>query len=117
MDQIDIMNPKFQFKAPMTLEERGAMEKFKDALDDDDNSDYDSDIHSDNLLIRFLRARKLDIAKASLMFNEYLKFRVEYKVDTIIKVIFFLINLRVLFLLREKNYLSYFQQVIMGSTK
>jgi hypothetical protein len=76
-----------KFTAPMTLEERGAMEKLKDALEEDENSDYDSDIHSDNLLIRFLRARQLNIEKAALMFNNFLKFKVEYKVDTILTVI------------------------------
>ena len=46
-----------KFTAPMTLEERGAMEKLKDALEEDENSDYDSDLHSDNLLIRLNRLR------------------------------------------------------------
>lgn len=80
-----IMHPSFKFKAHLTLEERTALGKFKDAMDEDDDCDFDEDIHSDNLLIRFLRARKLDIPKTLLMFKEYLKFREEYKVDTIIQ--------------------------------
>lgn len=70
----------------MTLEERNVIEKFKDALEEDDNCDYDSDIHSDGLLIRFLRARKLDMDKSLFMFKEYLKFREEYKIESLLKV-------------------------------
>ena len=66
----------------MTLEERGALEKFKDLLEEKD-IDYDSDENDDLVLLRFLRARKLDLNKALEMFNEYLKFREEYQVDEI----------------------------------
>jgi hypothetical protein len=77
------MDQMKKFTAPMTLEERGALEKFKDALEDDENCDYDSDIHSDGLLLRFLRARKLMLDKSLFMFKEYLKFYESYNVASI----------------------------------
>jgi len=75
-----------KFTAPMTLEERGAMEKFKDKLENEEDCDYDCDVHSDNLLIRFLRARQCDVNKAYFMFTEYLKFREKMQLETILTV-------------------------------
>ena len=69
---------------PMTLEERNALEKFKDLLEEED--DYDSDIHFDGMLIRFLRGRKLDLKETMKMFKDYLKFYDDNKIESLITV-------------------------------
>jgi len=66
----------------MTLEERGALEKFKDILDEHD-IDYETDYCDDMTLIRFLRARKLDMVKSLEMFQNFLKWREEQNIDDI----------------------------------
>ena len=71
-----------KFTASITLEERGGMEKFKDYLDDQE-IDYDEDKFDTSFLIRFLRARKLDIKKSAEMFNNYLQWRIDEDIDNI----------------------------------
>ena len=66
----------------MTLEERMAVDKFKDHLDDKD-VEYDEDKYDTKTLVRFLRARKLDIEKAYTMFTEFLSWRETDDVDHI----------------------------------
>jgi len=86
-DNYKINDEKFKkLVIPMTLEERNSLEKFKDALDEDDDCNYDSDIHSDGLLLRFLRARKLVLKDVIKMFKDYLKFFEDYKVEQLYKV-------------------------------
>ena len=40
-------------------------------------------VYDDPYLLRFLRARKFDIAKTQLMFNDFIKWRKENDVDNI----------------------------------
>ncbi len=70
------------FNPSMTLEERGAIEKFKDLLDERD-FEYDEERFNNKFLIRFLRARKLDLEKAYIMFTDYINWREKENVDNI----------------------------------
>ena len=65
---------------PMTLEERNVLSKLQDMLD---AKDIDYDNFDENYLMRFLRARKLDIQKAFTMFTEFLDWRTKENVDDI----------------------------------
>jgi len=71
-----------KFAPPMTIEERGTIEKFKDYLDLKE-VEYDEDKYDNKFLIRFLRARKLDLEKAYIMFTDYLKWRETENVEKI----------------------------------
>ncbi|KAJ3068291.1 cytosolic factor, phosphatidylinositol/phosphatidylcholine transfer protein [Podochytrium sp. JEL0797] len=42
---------------------------------------YDPALHPDDLLLRFLKARKFDLPKAHLMFSNYLSWRVSFHVE------------------------------------
>ncbi|KAI8615844.1 CRAL-TRIO domain-containing protein [Chytriomyces sp. MP71] len=46
---------------------------------------YDPKEHGDDLLLRFLKARKFDLEKATLMFTNCLKWRVEFGVEDIVQ--------------------------------
>ncbi len=72
-----------KFVGPMTLEERNALTKFKDAMDD---KDIDYDDYDDNYLTRFLRARKLDIPKVYEMFKNFIDWREKENVDDVMSV-------------------------------
>jgi hypothetical protein len=67
---------------PFTSEESAALSKFKDLLKSK-KVDYNSLKFDDFYLVRFLRARKLDQAKTLEMFTNFLKWRVENKIDDI----------------------------------
>ncbi|KAJ3261278.1 cytosolic factor, phosphatidylinositol/phosphatidylcholine transfer protein [Chytriomyces hyalinus] len=45
---------------------------------------YDSKEHPDDLLLRFLKARKFDLEKSMLMFNNYLQWRQSFGVEDIV---------------------------------
>ena len=45
---------------------------------------YKAELYDDYYLLRFLRARKFDLQKTLLMFTNYLKWRVEFKVDELV---------------------------------
>ncbi len=67
---------------PLTKEETDAVEKIKELIQKD-NLIYDSNIINNNYLIRFLRARKLNIDKAFIMFKEYIKWREDFDIKNI----------------------------------
>ena len=79
------MDVKKKFNGPMTLEERNTLSKFQDMLDD---KDIDYENYDENYLIRFLRARKLDIPKAYTMFLEFIEWRAKEKIDSILSLEF-----------------------------
>ncbi|KAJ3353986.1 cytosolic factor, phosphatidylinositol/phosphatidylcholine transfer protein [Entophlyctis luteolus] len=63
-----------------------ALAKFRQALQKDASPLYTPAIDADEaLLLRFLRARRLDIDKAKAMLDAYLAWRVDFKVDDIVK--------------------------------
>ena len=45
-------------------------------------------IYDDYYMLRFLRARKFDMDKTKLMFNNFLTWRKEHDVDNILEVMF-----------------------------
>jgi len=51
--------------------------------------DYKPSEHSDELLLRFLKARKFNVDKAKLMFSEYLTWRQTFGVDDIVNNLVF----------------------------
>jgi hypothetical protein len=64
-------------------QEKG-LEEFKRFIKE--NSITDNPQFDDYYLLRFLRARKFDQEKTKLMFNNFLEWRKEFTVDTIINV-------------------------------
>ncbi|KAJ3342654.1 cytosolic factor, phosphatidylinositol/phosphatidylcholine transfer protein [Gonapodya sp. JEL0774] len=66
-----------------TPEQQAALNEFKDSLKADNL--YDSDFMDDHTLLRFLRARRFDVAKTKLMFVHFLNWRKEFKVEEIYK--------------------------------
>ena len=46
---------------------------------------FNAERHEDRYLLRFLRARKWDLAKAQTMFRNTLAFRAKWKLDTILQ--------------------------------
>ena len=72
-----------KFAGPMTLEERNALTKFQDLLDE---TDIDYEDYDDNDLTRFLRARKLDLPKVWDMFKAFLDWREKEKVNEAMSV-------------------------------
>lgn len=75
------------YTAPFTMEESTALNKFVDILKAK-KVDYDQEKYESSCLIRFLRARKLDLNKAFEMFTNFLKWRADNNVDQIEKVDF-----------------------------
>jgi hypothetical protein len=70
--------------SPMHLthqQQQDALQQFKQSL----GQQYDASQHSDFLLFRFLRARKYDIALSTKMFTDYLQWRQEAQVDSIVQ--------------------------------
>lgn len=67
---------------PMTKDEMAYLEIFKYEIQKA-NLIYNSSIVDDNYLIRFLRARKLDIKKTMEMFTAYVKWRRDEDIDNI----------------------------------
>ena len=60
------------------------MEEFKKYIKDNNLTDHPQ--YDDYYLLRFLRARKFDMDKTKLMFNNFLEWRRENDVDNIIDV-------------------------------
>lgn len=63
----------------LTPEQEKALASFKLAV-----PDFDSTIHDDHALLRFLRARNWNVDQAGTMWNEFIKWRMENDVDTIL---------------------------------
>ncbi|KAH8921997.1 hypothetical protein BT69DRAFT_1282703 [Atractiella rhizophila] len=63
----------------LTPEQEEILAKFKEELKAE--GWYDPAMHDDNTLLRFLRARKFDLAKSKAMFIDSMKWRKEFKVD------------------------------------
>jgi len=83
------MDNKKKFVGPMTLEERNSLSKFQDMLDE---KDIDYDDYDENYLIRFLRARKLDLNLTYKMFTDFLEWRKKEDIDSILTYQFEEIN-------------------------
>jgi len=83
------MDNKKKFVGPMTLEERNSLSKFQDMLDE---KDIDYDDYDENYLIRFLRARKLDLNLTYKMFTDFLEWRKKEDIDNILTYQFEEIN-------------------------
>ncbi|KAJ3140867.1 cytosolic factor, phosphatidylinositol/phosphatidylcholine transfer protein [Irineochytrium annulatum] len=66
-----------------SVDREGALEHFKRELESAGLFDPTQPL-PDDLLNRFLRARKYDLVKAKEMFEAYLKWRVEYKVEELV---------------------------------
>lgn len=61
-----------------------ALEEFKRYLKENNIADHPQ--YDDYYLLRFLRARKFDMEKTKLMFNNFIEWRRENDVDNIIEV-------------------------------
>jgi hypothetical protein len=61
-----------------------SLEEFKKYIKDNNLTDHPQ--YDDYYLLRFLRARKFDMDKTKLMFNNFLEWRRENDVDNIIDV-------------------------------
>ena len=59
--------------------QRSIFEDFKTCL----GSDYNPEMHDEATVLRFLRARQFDIPKACMMWQEYIKWRIEKQVDSV----------------------------------
>lgn len=70
--------------APLSIEESTALNKFKDLLKSK-KVEYNPNQFDDGYLVRFLRARKLDLNKSFEMFTNFLKWRIANNVDEIEK--------------------------------
>lgn len=70
------------YAAPITSEENTALSKFITLLQSK-KIVYDEKKFDNGYLVRFLRARKLDINKTFEMFTNFLKWRVDNKIDEI----------------------------------
>jgi len=82
MENNDIKN-RLQFqKAIITDDEQKSLQKFKELLTSK-KLDYCPVKNDDSVLIRFLRARKMDLAKTFEMFSNTLKWRKEVNLDQI----------------------------------
>jgi len=79
-----IDNTKKKFAVAMTLEERNALSKFQDLLD---QKDVDYENFDDDYLIRFLRSRKLDVNLTYTMFSNFLEWRKKENIDNIKNVL------------------------------
>lgn len=66
----------------LTPEQEEKLAQFKKEITDE--GIYNEQRHSDHLLLRFLRARKFDLAASKLMFTNYVTWRKEKGIDEII---------------------------------
>ncbi len=71
-----------KYPIPMTLDEQKVLSKFHDLLKSK-KLEYNTYLIDDSYLIRFLRARKMDLNKTFDMFNNYIKWRNENNIDDI----------------------------------
>eukprot|EP00897_Mesotaenium_endlicherianum_P002499 jgi/Mesen1/2277/ME000154S01446 len=63
----------------------GALKKFKDVLEGSGRQLQSSRVGDDFTLLRFLRAKRLDLTKAAEMYEAYLAWRDENKLDSIVE--------------------------------
>lgn len=68
----------------MSEEQTAALGVFKTYIRD--SKITDDPIYDDYYLLRFLRARKFDMDKTKLMFNNFIEWRKENDVDNILEV-------------------------------
>lgn len=68
----------------MSEEQNAALQQFKAYIRD--NNVTSDPTYDDYYLLRFLRARKFDIDKTKLMFNNFLEWRRDNDVDNILEV-------------------------------
>lgn len=69
----------------MSEEQERALEQFKKYIKDNNITDHPQ--YDDYYLLRFLRARKFEMDKTILMFNNFMEWRRENDVDHILTVI------------------------------
>ena len=69
----------------MSEEQERALEVFKKYIKDHNITDHPQ--FDDYYLLRFLRARKFDMEKTLLMFNNFIEWRKENEVDQILHVL------------------------------
>ena len=74
----------FRFMGDMNEGQERALEEFKRYLKENNIADHPQ--YDDYYLLRFLRARKFDMEKTKLMFNNFIEWRRENDVDNIIEV-------------------------------
>lgn len=68
----------------MSEEQERALEEFRKYIKENNITDHPQ--YDDYYLLRFLRARKFDMDKTKLMFNNFIEWRRENDVDNIIEV-------------------------------
>ena len=68
----------------LSEEQEQSLQEFKRYLKENDLAQHPQ--YDDYYLLRFLRARKFDMDKTKLMFNNFLDWRKENDVDNIIEV-------------------------------
>ncbi|KAL1916977.1 uncharacterized protein VTP21DRAFT_5174 [Calcarisporiella thermophila] len=71
----------------LTPQQEVTLQRFKDELGK--KGIYDPAAHDDYLLLRFLRARKFDLALSLLMFTKYVQWRNEFQVDELVSTFVF----------------------------
>lgn len=76
------MESTAKYSIPMTSDEQKILTKFQDLIKSK-NLEYNTNQIDDSYLIRFLRARKMDLNKTYEMFSNYIKWRKENNIDQI----------------------------------
>lgn len=74
----------YSFMGDMSEEQEKALEQFKQYIKDNNITEHPQ--YDDYYLLRFLRARKFDMEKTLLMFNNFMEWRKENDVDHILEV-------------------------------
>lgn len=72
------------FMNDMSEEQERALEQFRKYIKDNNITDHPQ--YDDYYLLRFLRARKFEMDKTILMFNNFIEWRKENSVDTILDI-------------------------------
>lgn len=70
------------FMGDMSEEQERALEQFRKYIKENNVTDHPQ--YDDYYLLRFLRARKFEMDKTILMFNNFIEWRKENSVDTIL---------------------------------
>ncbi len=81
------MENNLNYPIPMTLDEQKVLTKFHDLLISK-KLEYNTKLIDDSYLIRFLRARKLDLNKTYEMFSNYINWRKENNIDQVEVIIY-----------------------------
>lgn len=74
----------YSFMGDMSDDQEKALETFRKYIKDNNVTDHPQ--YDDYYLLRFLRARKFDMEKTILMFNNFMEWRKENDVDNILDV-------------------------------